>query len=388
MLLEFLRTYHRPVYGLALLAVILPAALAGCKSSGVAPNPPGTGAVQQVAVFSCTPCAKANGYTSSTAASTVDLFKTNSANSTGTISNGIVESTAGSDGAVYDGLGDLFVGNCQSCWSGSAGTNNVVEYTPGTTTPSVTITLNSNSEPYDLAEDSSNNLYVSSLAYSSAPSQVTEYPEGYTSGAPSRTISVDEPTGIAIDSSGNLYVANCETCNPAPGDFDSTGKDQILVYAPGATTPMRTITAGLDEPVALAIDSQGTLYVANCACGTNGSNTGSNTVTEYANGGTTLTNTITGLDIPFAIALDSANNLYVANYGDNTVTKYPQGSTAPSLTITQGVDDPDGINVDRAGSIYVANGGTTTVTVYSSTYTAGAPTQTLNVSYPAAIAIH
>lgn len=383
MLRQSLRSCQRPLYGFAFIAVIVPALLVGCRSTGVAPNPPGTGNIQQVAIFSCTPCAKANGYTSSTAASTVDLFKTNGTNSTQTISSGVVESSAGSVGAVFDGLGDLFVANCQSCWSGSPGTNNIVEYQSGSTSPSVTITVSSNSEPYDLAVDSSNNLYLSSLGFST-PSQVTEYPEGYTSGAPSRTISVDEPTGIATDSSGNLYVANCETCNPAPGDFDSTGKDQILVYAPGSTTPMRTITAGLDEPVALAIDSAGTLYVANCACGTNGSSTGSNTVTEYANGGTTLTNTIAGLDIPFAITVDSSNNLYVANYGANTVTKYAQGTTTPSLTIT-GLDDPDAVRVDRQGSIYVSNGGTTTVTVYSPT---GTLTQTLNVSYPAAIAIH
>jgi len=114
-----LERYRQPLYGLALFAVIVPVAFAGCKSTGTAYNPPGTGNIQEAAVFSCTPCAKANGYTSSTNPSTVDLFKTNSTTSTGTISTGIVESSAGSDGAVFDGLGDLFVANCQSCWSGT-----------------------------------------------------------------------------------------------------------------------------------------------------------------------------------------------------------------------------------------------------------------------------
>jgi transcription elongation factor Elf1 len=42
----------------------------------------------------------------------------------------------------------------------------------------------------------------------------------------------------------------------------------VLVYAPGATTPMQTITTGINEPVAMAVDSSNNLYVANCLnCG-------------------------------------------------------------------------------------------------------------------------
>jgi hypothetical protein len=367
---------------LMLLALAGGLSLAGCRSSGVALNPPGSGsAPQQIAVGSCTPCAKANGQTTSTAPATVDLFQPGSTSSTGTLTTGIALPWVG---AVFDSTGDLFVANCQSCFTGQAGTDNVVEYPRGATSPSVTIAVNSNSEPFALAIDSANTLYLSSLLLNGPPSAVTEYAQGYTSGPPTRSITVDEPTGIAIDPAGNLYVANCEVCNPS---YFHTGADQILVYAPGTTSPMRTITAGVNEPVALAVDSAGTLYVANCNCGINGAPGGSDTVTEYANGGTTLTRTVSGLTTPFAIAVDTADSLYVANYGSNSVTKYLQGNTTPALTITTGLNAPGAVALDKNGTLYVSNTAGTTVSEYASTYVTGPPTATLSVQYPDVIAI-
>ena len=75
-------------------------------------------------------------------------------------------------------------------------------------------------------------------------------------------------------------------------------------FAPGSTTPTATLT-GLTHPDALAFDSSGNLYVANCS--------GSNTVSEFAPGSTTPTATLTGLNDPEALAFDSSGNLYVAN---------------------------------------------------------------------------
>jgi len=37
------------------------------------------------------------------------------------------------------------------------------------------------------------------------------------------------------------------------------------VYAPGAASPSRSITNGVDEPSSLAVDNSGNLYVANTA---------------------------------------------------------------------------------------------------------------------------
>ncbi len=59
---------------------------------------------------------------------------------------------------------------------------------------------------------------------------------------------------MVLDSAGNLYVSN---------------SDSITVYAPGATgnaAPIRTISGastGLSNPLGVAVDSAGHLYVAN-----------------------------------------------------------------------------------------------------------------------------
>jgi DNA-binding beta-propeller fold protein YncE len=86
---------------------------------------------------------------------------------------------------------------------------------------------------------------------------------------------------LAFDGSGNFYVANY---------FNNT----VTVYAPGKTSPLRTISNGIDGPDALAIGRLGYLYVANGA---------KNTVTEYAPGGTHLVRTISqGVSNPRGLA--------------------------------------------------------------------------------------
>ena len=116
-------------------------------------------------------------------------------------------------------------------------------------------------------------------------------------------------------------------------------------FAPGSTTPTATLT-GLTDPVALAFDSSGDLFVANY---------GSGTVSEFAPGSTTPTATLTGLTDPYALAFDSSGNLFVAN-GNNpgTVSEFAPGSTTPTATLT-GLTDPHALAFDSSGNLYVAN---------------------------------
>ena len=46
-------------------------------------------------------------------------------------------------------------------------------------------------------------------------------------------------------------------------NYDSDGNSTVSEFAPGSTTPTATLT-GLNDPFALAFDSSGNLYVANC----------------------------------------------------------------------------------------------------------------------------
>jgi len=128
----------------------------------------------------------------------------------------------------------------------------------------------------------------------------------------------------------------------------------------------------ISGPAAIAVDSKGNIYVAN----ETGGLSGNGSVTEYAagsNGNATPSANIsgpdTGLSQPVGIALDAEGNIYVANQsdlvdggGEGSVTEYPAGSngdTAPIATITNsvfpGMAVPTGIAVNQvSGNIFVS----------------------------------
>lgn len=333
-----------------------------------------------LAVSTCEPCAG-----NSTTSSYESIYAVDGPTLRRTISNGIATPWVG---LVFDAANDLFVANCTTCITGRAGVNNVVKIPKNTTTPSVTIT-NGITDPYDLVIDSAQTLYVSNLGcYSAAICTVAEYANGYHGGPPTNVINVKYPLGMAIDSHGNLYVGNCVSCSTG-----AQGTDDVLVYAPGATTPMRTISMGVNEPVSLAIDANDDLYVANCPnCGLGATvySGGTDTVTEYSSGSTTASKTInftSAVDIPFSIAVDPAEDLFVANYEVNSVTEYPPNATSPSKTITNGVSRPASIAIDARSILHVSNSGNNTVTEYSPNYKHGLPSHTLSVQNPASIAV-
>ncbi len=86
--------------------------------------------------------------------------------------------------------------------------------------------------------------------------------------APSSSVSITSdagPQATAVDPAGNLYVATAAPLN-------NIAIAPIVVFAPGATTPARSIGGALTllavtTPKALATDTAGNLYVANVVSG-------------------------------------------------------------------------------------------------------------------------
>jgi sugar lactone lactonase YvrE len=156
------------------------------------------------------------------------------------------------------------------------------------------------------------------------------------SNAPSTTLTgLNNPAALAIDTNGNVYVA---------GYYGNT----VLQFAAGSTTPTAVLT-GLNTPSDVVVDANGNVYVANA---------GSDTVSIFTPGSTIASLTLSGLNDPNALAVDSSGNLYVANLGNNTVSKFAPNSTTPSLTLT-GLSFPTALAVDGSGNLYVAcQGGT------------------------------
>lgn len=161
---------------------------------------------------------------------------------------------------------------------------------------------------------------------------------------------LNSPEGL-VYSNGSLYVAN-------------SGNNQVLVYAvqtdstSGAVTGMTlssAITADVNDPVRLALDAAGHLFVANL---------GNNTVTAYDTKNNNAEITATGskpllsggsLNRPLGVAVDSTGNVYVANNGSNSISVY-QPVTAGSVSggYTEAAFSP--MTSDGSGNPFPATG--------------------------------
>ena len=235
---------------------------------------------------------------------------------------------------------------------------------------------------------------------------------------------ISAPQAIAVDGHGRIFVANEGVDENDPG--------KILVFAAGShgnVRPIATIgrtptsdNTGLNDPVGMAVDAAGILYVVN----TYGGPDKAGSIIVYApdaNGNVAPRAAIandakagrTQLKWPMGLALDAAGNMYVTNQAGGigaspeSVTIYAAGkfgNVAPIAIITgshTGLKLPHGIAIDTDGKIYVSNdridedghdgGGIDKVTVYASGSDGDvAPIATINgpltgLDNPAGIAI-
>jgi hypothetical protein len=140
------------------------------------------------------------------------------------------------------------------------------------------------------------------------------------------------PEALTVDPQGNLYVANASA-----GTNDTP---DIAVYAPGDSSPTRTISQGITNPSMLRTDSSGNLGVLNFT-----------NIAIYASGSNSPSKVITqGIAGAASMAFDQSNNLYVANVGatnsdPGSITVYAAGTYSLSETITK--------NIKRSSSVVV-----------------------------------
>jgi hypothetical protein len=183
--------------------------------------------------------------------------------------------------------------------------------------------------PRGLAFDRASNLYVA-MPGKGKPSVgvVNEY--AYGTGSIVRTMKVPGALELAMDASDNVYIL---------------GRAAVYVFAPGSTVPSLTITAGLDVPVHMVLDSSYNIYVENCV-------NGNSSVTVYSAAGTLIRTITQGVYLPSALAVDRTGNVYVGN-ASKSVAVYQPGSTKPWKTISGLKGDIVSLALDAHEEVYI-----------------------------------
>src|ERR1051326_4465829 len=174
------------------------------------------------------------------------------------------------------------------------------------------------------------------------PSETFPNPAGYVDGDTATAAQFNTPYAITTDPTGNiLFVADRD--NNAIRELDLV-IGQTFTFA----------TNGISQPVGVAVDGDGKVYVLNRGNGNNGSVLVFNSV---ALGGDLLATKAANLVNAGGIALDSLTNIYVTVQGNTIMRITPQGVSSTVTTISQAGTSLRGITVKRDGYIAVCDAG-------------------------------
>ncbi|MFK4066317.1 RICIN domain-containing protein [Streptomyces sp. NPDC029674] len=194
---------------------------------------------------------------------------------------------------------------------------------------------------------------------------------------PAVSAQLKSPSAVAVDSTGVLYIADTENHRVrkvTPDGIITTVAGTGNMSAVGDNGP--AASALLNSPRAVAVDSAGVLYIAEhdghrvrkvAVDGTITTLAGTGEAGFAGDGGPAVS---AQLNTPRALALDSAGNVYIADYkndrvrkvtADGTITtvagRGDQGTWGDGPAPTVLVLAPVGLAVDSAGVLYIAENG-------------------------------
>jgi hypothetical protein len=202
------------------------------------------------------------------------------------------------------------------------------------------------------------NANLTIFASSSNANQVCVFPDGFNGNATASAsiagaaTGFNTPSGLALDSSGSLYVANLfEIAEFFPGSSGNVAPAATIV---GSSTQIADVFY-------VTLDRTGTIYAANYYA--NSINAYAPFITGNVAPIAQLSGAATGLDGPSGMAIDANGRLHVADSGNASITEYASGAsgnTPPLATISgasTSIINPKGVAIDAAGTLYVSDYG-------------------------------
>ena len=239
-------------------------------------------------------------------------------------------------------------------------------------------------DPVGVAADAAGNIYVGDfdnhkIRRVSPFGEVSTFAGSGTQGSNDGTgtaASFLGPTGVAVDGDDNVYVADygnhtIRKISPAGEVTTFAG-----IGSPGSADGTGT-SAEFDSPRAVALDTDGNIYVADALNHAIRKITPSGEVTTFAGDGMIGSDdgpgTVASFNFPSAVAVDADGNVYVTDTNNHSIRKITPSGEVTTLAGngTDGAQDgtgatatfssPFGVMVDATGNLYIADRGNHTI---------------------------
>jgi sugar lactone lactonase YvrE len=226
------------------------------------------------------------------------------------------------------------------------------------------------SSPRGVALDGAGNVYVADSGShrirkieisTGAVTTLAGSSQGYDEGT-GMAAKFDFPNGVAVDTVGNVYVAdanNHRIRKITPGGTVSTLAGS---GSPGDANGIGT-AAEFRNPSGVAVDGAGNVYVADKGNHRIRKITPGGTVSTFAGSSAGYlegTGTAAQFIEPIGVAVDTAGNVYVADYQNKRIRKITPGGVVSTLAgdgSTAQFNMPSGVAVDGEGTVYVTDSG-------------------------------